>query len=136
MSESEPDAEADDELDAIREQKRTELESQGESPDEPIHIDGRDELDAAIAEHDLLLVDFHADWCGPCQMMDPTLEAFAAETDVTVAKVDVDANQQLASAYGVRGIPNLLLFAGGEQVQQLTGLQQRETLDRLVERYA
>ncbi|MFC7176661.1 thioredoxin [Halosegnis marinus] len=109
---------------------------EGESPGEPIHLNGEAELDAAVAEHDRLLVDFHADWCGPCQMMNPTLEAFAAETDVTVAKVDVDENQALASAYGVRGIPNLLYFADGEQVQQLTGLQQRETLDRLVEQYA
>lgn len=135
MSDSEPEADADEELAEIRARKRERLEATADSPDEPIHVDGESELSAAIADHDLLLVDFHADWCGPCQMMEPTLEALAAETDATVAKIDVDANQDLAGQYNVRGIPLLLLFADGQQVERLTGVQQREALDRLIEQY-
>jgi thioredoxin 1 len=134
-SEPEPGAENDDELAEIRDRKREQLTASADSPDEPIHVDGEAALSAAIDEHDLLLVDFHADWCGPCRMMEPTLEALAAEAEVTVAKVDVDANQDLAGRYNVRGIPLLLLFADGKQVERLTGVQQRETLDRLVEQY-
>ena len=129
------DTETDEELAEIRADKREQLETSAGDLDEPIHVDGETDLSAAIAEHDLLLVDFHADWCGPCQMMEPTLAALAAETTATVAKVDVDANQDLAAQYNVRGIPLLLLFADGQQVERLTGVQQRETLDRLVEQY-
>jgi thioredoxin 1 len=135
-SDSNPGTDSDDELAEIRARKRERLEASVGSHNEPIRVDGTAELSAAIDEHELLLVDFYADWCGPCQMMEPTLEALAAESDVTVAKVDVDANQDLAGQYNVRGIPLLLLFADGQQVERLTGLQQRESLDRLVNRYS
>jgi thioredoxin 1 len=138
MSDSDPTpgTDSDDELAEIRARKRERLEASVSSHNEPIRVDGTAELSAAIDEHELLLVDFYADWCGPCQMMEPTLEALAAESDLTVAKVDVDANQDLAGQYNVRGIPLLLLFVDGQQVERLTGVQQRESLERLVNRYS
>ncbi|WP_336338655.1 thioredoxin [Haloarcula brevis] len=102
---------------------------------EPLHIDGRSQFDEVVAEHDVVLVDFYADWCGPCQMLEPVVERLAAETDATVAKVDVDANQQLAAAYGVRGVPTLILFADGEQVEEVVGMQGEEQLRSLLGRY-
>jgi thioredoxin 1 len=84
----------------------------------------------------VVLVDFYADWCGPCQMLEPVVASLAAETEAAVAKVDVDANQQLASQYGVRGVPMLLLFADGEAVEQMVGVKQKGELAGLVERYA
>ncbi|WP_299269567.1 thioredoxin [Halorientalis sp.] len=102
---------------------------------EPLHINGQSQLDEVVAEHDVVLTDFYADWCGPCQMLEPVVERLAAETDATVAKVDVDANQQLASAYGVRGVPTLILFADGEQVEEIVGVQGEEQLRSLIGRY-
>ncbi|WP_460917815.1 thioredoxin [Salinarchaeum chitinilyticum] len=105
------------------------------STTEPLHVDGQSQLDDVIAANDVVLTDFYADWCGPCQMLEPTVEALAAETDATVAKVDVDANQPLAAAYGVQGVPTLILFADGEQVEEVVGLQGEDQLRTLIETY-
>lgn len=106
-----------------------------DSPAEPVHVDGAADLNSLAETHDVVLTDFYADWCGPCKMLEPIVETLAAETDATVAKVDVDANQQLAAEYGVQGVPTLVLFAGGEQVQQVVGAQSEEQLRSLVEQY-
>lgn len=129
----------------IRRQKMDELREQAETggaaeaatktqPD-PIHVSGDAELSEVVAEYDVVLADFYADWCGPCQMLEPIVETIAAETDAVVAKVDVDANQQLAASYGVRGVPTLVLFADGEQVEEIVGVQSEDQLRSLVERY-
>ena len=105
------------------------------STNEPLHVDGQSQFDDIVAEHDVVLTDFYADWCGPCQMLEPTVKTLAAETSATVAKVDVDANQQLAAAYGVQGVPTLILFADGEQVEEIVGLQGEDQLRTLIETY-
>ncbi|MEF8827933.1 MAG: thioredoxin [Haloarcula sp.] len=102
---------------------------------EPIHVDGAAHLDDVVADHDVVLADFYADWCGPCQMLEPVVETIAAETDATVAKVDVDANQQLAAAYGVRGVPTLILFVDGEQAEEIVGMQSEQQLRSLIARH-
>ena len=101
----------------------------------PLSVDGQAELDDIIAENDVVLTDFYADWCGPCQMLEPIVENLAETTGATVAKVDVDANQQLAGAYGVRGVPTLVLFANGEQVEEIVGVQGEDRLRTLIESY-
>ncbi len=106
-----------------------------ESNDNPIHVEGGDHLETVVHEHDVVLVDFYADWCGPCQMLEPVLEELARETDGVIAKVDVDEHQQLAGAYGVRGVPTLVLFADGEQVEQHTGALPADRLRDLIEGY-
>ncbi|WP_265109918.1 thioredoxin [Halosolutus halophilus] len=103
--------------------------------DEPVHVEGTDHLDEIVAEHDVVLVDFYADWCGPCKMLEPVIEALAEETEAVMAKVDVDRYQQLAGAYGVRGVPTLVLFADGEQVEQQTGVLPADRLRNLIEEY-
>ena len=100
---------------------------------EPVQIDGQAALDDIVAERDVVLADFYADWCGPCKMLEPTLESIAADTDATVAKVDVDANQGLASSYGVRGVPTLVLFVDGEPAERVVGLQSEDSLRDLVD---
>jgi len=131
-----------DELEEIRRRKLEELrngertEHEGdepvESPDEPIHIDGVSALQETVADG-VVLVDFYADWCGPCKQLEPIVERVAAGTAATVAKVDIDANQQLAAQYGVRSVPTLMLFADGEPVERLVGVQQEARLTSLVE---
>lgn len=70
-----------------------------------------------------VLVDFWADWCGPCRMIAPSVKAIAEEYDATlkVGKVDVDENPAVPGRYGIVGIPTLMLFKGGEVVERITG---------------
>jgi thioredoxin 1 len=68
-------------------------------------------------------------------MLEPTVKQLAAETAATVAKVDVDANQGLASQYGVRGVPTLLVFAGGEAVERVVGVRGKDELASLLEKH-
>lgn len=132
----------DETIEDIRERKRRELvKSGGETtgtggPREPVTVDGSDEFQQVVADHDVVLVDFHAEWCGPCKMLAPVVEELAAETAATVAKVDIDRNQGLAAEYGVRGVPTLLLFVDGEQVERLVGMQQKPRLRSLIESHA
>ncbi|WP_459191962.1 thioredoxin [Halosimplex sp. J119] len=114
----------------------TATDGSAETPNEPVHVDGESELDALVDGTSIVLADFYADWCGPCRMLEPVVERLAAETDAAVAKIDVDANQPLAGAYGVRGVPTLVLFADGEQVEEVVGAQSEEQLRSLIERYA
>jgi thioredoxin 1 len=97
-------------------------------PAEPIQLSSPDEFDDLVADHDVVLVDFYADWCGPCRMMEPAVESVAAETDAAVVKVDVDVHQSLAAEYGVQGIPTLLVFAGGELADRMVGAQNEDAL--------
>lgn len=118
-------------------ESQTDADGSGsESPAEPIPVGGKPELSEVVAEHDAVLVDFYADWCGPCQMLEPVVETIAAETDAAVATVDIDANQALAAEYNVRGVPTLVLFADGELVERLVGMQDESRLRAVVEEHA
>ena len=112
-----------------------ESESTNRSPTTPLYIESDSHYDSVVSEHDVVLVDFFADWCGPCKMIEPILEDLAAETAATIAKVDVDQHQQLAGSFGVRGVPTLLLYADGEQAEQHTGALPADRLRTLIERY-
>jgi thioredoxin 1 len=84
-----------------------------------------------------VLVDFWAEWCGPCRMMSPTVDQVATEYagKVKVGKVDVDANQQTAYRYGIRGIPTLLLFKGGQVVEQKVGAIGKPEFQKMLDKH-
>ena len=77
-----------------------------------------------------VLVDFWAEWCGPCKMIGPAIEELAVEFDgkAKIAKVNVDEQPNLAQQYGVRSIPTLLFFRDGKVAEQLVGAAQKDTL--------
>jgi thioredoxin 1 len=77
-----------------------------------------------------VLVDFWAEWCGPCKMIAPIVDEIATEYDgqVSVAKLDADENPNTMQAYGVMGIPTLILFKDGEAVERITGFMPKERL--------
>ena len=131
-----------DDIERIRAEKRERLEREHDgadgaavAPDEPVHVDGPAHLADLTGTYDAVLVDFYADWCGPCRMLEPIVESVAASTPAAVAKVDIDANQGLASQYGVRGVPTLLLFADGEAVERVVGVQTEKQLSDLIDGY-
>jgi thioredoxin 1 len=106
------------------------------NPTEPVHVESAEHLQTLVADEHVVLVDFHADWCGPCQMLEPVVAEIAAETDATVAKVDIDELQALAQENGIRGVPTLLLYADGELVERMVGVQEKSSLVGLVEQHA
>jgi thioredoxin 1 len=77
-----------------------------------------------------VLVDFWAEWCGPCRMIAPALEQLARDFEgkAKIVKVNVDEEQALASQYGIRSIPTLLFFQGGKVVEQVVGAAPKDTL--------
>ena len=77
----------------------------------------------------VLLVDFWAPWCGPCKMVAPTLNEIAeTETDITIGKVNVDHNQDLAKKYKVRNIPTMLIFKNGVEVGRIVGVKTKKAI--------
>jgi thioredoxin 1 len=83
-----------------------------------------------LSSDKLVLVDFWAEWCGPCRMVAPVLEEIAAEhpDEITIAKLDIDENPGTARDYQVMSIPTMILFKGGEPVKQIVGAKPKAAL--------
>ncbi len=84
-----------------------------------------------------VLVDFWAEWCGPCKRIAPTIDALASEFDgrITVGKLNVDENPATAGRFRIQGIPTLLLFKDGQIVESVVGLAGKDQLKQLIERH-
>jgi thioredoxin 1 len=94
-----------------------------------------DNFDAEVLKSELpVLLDLWAEWCGPCKAIAPTVEALAGEYDgkLKVVKLNVDDNPKTPANYNVRGIPNLILFKGGEVQEQIVGAVPRAKLEEAI----
>ena len=87
-----------------------------------------------ISSNPTVLVDFYADWCGPCKMLAPILKEVKEELGdaVKIVKIDVDKNQPLAAKYQVRGVPTMILYKNGKQVWRQSGVVQKEQLKQVI----
>ena len=101
-----------------------------------IHTVTDETFDSQVKESTTLtLVDFWADWCGPCKMIAPTVDELADEYEgrLKVCKLDVDENQRTAQQYAVRSIPSLLFFKGGKVVETVVGAVRKQRLEEVIE---
>ena len=96
------------------------------------YIEKEEEFNELI-NNDLVLVDFYANWCGPCQMLSPVLEELEKESkDLTIVKIDVDKNESLARKHGVMSIPTIEIYNKGNLVNKQVGLLSKEELEDLL----
>ncbi len=92
-------------------------------------IENEKQFDELVRGEKPLLVDFYADWCGPCRMQSPIVDAIAEEnSDVVVAKVNVDDVPEVAERFGIVSIPTLLIFKNGSVVKQFVGVTMKATI--------
>jgi len=93
-------------------------------------------FEQSVLQSDIpVLLDFWAEWCQPCKMLAPTVEELAEEYDgqVLFGKLNVDDNPQTATKFGIRGIPTLLFFKGGNVVQQMVGVKSKAEIKKVIE---
>ena len=93
-------------------------------------------FDAEVLKSEtLVIVDFWAPWCAPCRIVGPILDEIAEENDgkVKVVKVNVDENQALSQRYGIRGIPTMMFFKGGEQVDMTVGAAMKDRIQEKID---
>ncbi len=107
-----------------------------DNPDSPVVVTDST-IDEAIAKYPFLLVDCWAEWCGPCKMMEPVLDKLAKEYkgDIVFAKLDVDGNNATAIRFGIRSIPDLLVFKDGEKVGDIIGAMPENILLEKINAY-
>jgi len=96
--------------------------------------DGNFEVEV-LSSDKLVVVDFWAPWCGPCRLVGPILDEIADDNDgkLKVVKVNVDENPELAQRYGIRGIPTMMFFKGGEQVDMTVGAAAKDRIQEKVD---
>lgn len=85
-----------------------------------------------------VLIDFYADWCGPCKMLSPILKEVKSELNdkIKIIKIDVDKNQSLATKYQVRGVPTMMLFKNGSQLWRQSGVLQKQDLVNIINQHS
>jgi thioredoxin 1 len=129
----------DDDLALLREKRKKELAEKMMHTQQGVvaHVDER-QFPQFIAAHRYVVVDFWAEWCGPCRRIAPVMDELAAEFagQVTFAKCNTDENQNLARQFSIDAIPAMLLFSGGQLVDRIIGAYPREAIrEKVVRRF-
>ncbi len=112
--------------------------SKGEEEQMAVITLNEENFDKEVLQSDIpVLVDFWATWCAPCRMIAPVVDAIAEEYEgrLKVGKVNVDESSSLAIRYGIRAIPTLILFKDGKVVEQLVGVQPKDTIKSIIEKH-
>lgn len=115
-----------DELEKIREKKLKDkmekMNEGGNKVSEPIQVNGNN-FQEILQENENVVVDFWAEWCGPCKLVGPVIDELAKEYSdkVTFAKLNTDENQELAASYGISAIPTVIFFKNGKPMDQIVG---------------
>jgi thioredoxin 1 len=126
----------DEELEKIRQKKLNEMQERikAQSEGKVLHLD-QGNFTALLHAHPALVVDFWAEWCGPCRMVGPVVEELAQEYagSVTFSKCNTDDNPVLSGQYAISAIPTLLFFQKGKLVDRVTGAYPKEALKKRVE---
>lgn len=88
----------------------------------------------SVVENGVTLVDFYADWCGPCRMIAPIIEDIASEMSgkITVAKLDIESAQNTTAKFNVTSIPTIILFKGGEEVNRVVGVRDKDAFLEMI----
>jgi thioredoxin 1 len=105
--------------------------------DKVVHVTDHDFEEHVIKGKGLILVDFWAEWCGPCRMVAPILEELAVEYEgrITVTKLNVDENRHTAAHFGIQSIPTILFFKDGSRVEQIIGALPKSTIKAKVQQH-
>lgn len=129
---------SDEAIEEIKRRKLEELTKVAQTPaaDEPIELEDESDLPDLFERHRIVLVDCHAEWCGPCKQLAPIVQQVAANTEAAVVKVDIDRQRSLAQRWTVRSVPTLLLFVDGEPVERLAGVQSFDRLQSLIQAHS
>ena len=87
-----------------------------------------------LGNSSIIVVDFWAEWCGPCRMLGPTIEELAIENeDIVIGKMNVDENELTPKQYGIRGIPTIIFFKGGKEVERVVGVKSKAELQAKID---
>ncbi len=95
------------------------------------------EFEKILSDNKLVFVDFFASWCGPCKMFAPVVEQISQKYDdrVTVLKVDIDENSEIAEKYSIQSVPTSILFKGGDAVERVSGMIPASQCSSLIEKH-
>ncbi|WP_010233449.1 thioredoxin [Clostridium arbusti] len=101
-------------------------------------INSREFKDEVLNSNDVVLIDFFAEWCGPCKMLTPIVEELSKEMagKAKVFKVDVDKSGNIAQKYGIMGVPTVIIFKNGTAVDKMVGFQPKEVLKSKLEQHS
>jgi len=128
----------DEELERLKERKLQEMMAASRAPQNAgvVDLDGSN-FDQTISNDNLTLVDFWAEWCGPCKLMHPVFERMAKKYNrVTFARVNVDQNQPIAMRFGVQAIPTFIMFKSGQEIDKMMGAVGEPGIHMIVKKHS
>ena len=101
-----------------------------------LHINQNEFKQVVLESNQVVVVDFYADWCGPCQMLSPVLEEIASKhPSLKIVKINVDDNMDICSTYHISSIPNVMIFKDGQMVDKFVGFQSAQKVEEILSKY-